>query len=34
MSTINVNTLGVTRQNEGARIINMCFANAPVAIAA
>ncbi len=34
ISTINVNTLSVARQEEGARIINMCFANAPVAIAA
>ncbi len=34
MSQLNVNTSSVSRQNEGSRIINMCFANAPVAIAA
>jgi hypothetical protein len=32
--TINANNEKVARQEEGARIINMCFANAPVAVAA
>ena len=34
MVTINANTTSISRQEEGARIINMCFANAPVAVAA
>jgi len=32
--TIDANNEKVARQEEGARIINMCFANAPVAVAA
>ena len=34
IQTINVAKTATDRQNEGARIINMCFANAPVAVAA
>lgn len=34
IQTITANTERIARQEEGAHIINMCFANAPVAIAA
>jgi hypothetical protein len=34
IQTINVAKTATDRQEEGARIINMCFANAPVAVAA
>jgi hypothetical protein len=32
--TTNANTTSISRQEEGARIINMCFANAEEAVAA
>ena len=34
IQTINATSEKIARQEEGARIINMCFANAPVAVAA
>ena len=34
IQTINVAKTATERQEEGARIINMCFANARVAVAA
>jgi len=34
IQTINVAKTATERQNEGAMIINMAFANAPVAVAA
>jgi len=34
IQTINVAKTATDRQNEGAMLINMAFANAPVAVAA
>ena len=34
MPTITVNTTSISRQEEGARIINMCFANADISTGA
>lgn len=34
MSTTNVKSTKISRQEEGARIINACFANAEEAVAA